>query len=304
MKRPAIFFDRDNTLIVNDGYLGDPDGVRLVPLAGESIARARRAGFVIVVVSNQSGVARGMFDEQAVHRVNEQLDKLLREADAAAIIDRHDFCPFHPDATVEAYRQESDLRKPAPGMLVRSAEQLDIDLARSWMVGDSLRDIEAGKRAGCRTILVTDPTFPASPDAGKGDATPDYHVDTLAKAIEIIERASPPAGGVEQNPRTASAPTEPRVPASREQARGTLAADPSYRQEQLLGQILQEIRTAVPNRHADFSVPRLLAGIVQVLSLAVAVLGYLDRDPSAVPMWMMVAIYLQGVTIALLLMDR
>src|SRR3954447_23162955 len=115
MKRAAIFFDRDNTLIRCDDYLGDPQKVVLVDGAADAVARARRLGFATVIFSNQSGVARGYFDESAVHAVNARLDELLAEHDPQAVIDRHEFCPYLPDAAVEKYRQDSPLRKPSPG---------------------------------------------------------------------------------------------------------------------------------------------------------------------------------------------
>ena len=139
MKRAAVFFDRDNTLIANDGYLGNPDGVVLVEGAADAIARVRGMGFSVVTFSNQSGVARGLFTEEAVHAVNARLDELLQEEDRSAVIARHEFCPFHPDGTVEKYRQDSSLRKPSPGMLLQAAERLDLDLKRSWVIGDAPR---------------------------------------------------------------------------------------------------------------------------------------------------------------------
>lgn len=113
MTRPAVFFDRDNTLIANDGYLGNPDDVTLIAGAAETIARVRRMGFATVIFSNQSGVARGLFGEDDVHRVNARLDDMLADQDPAAIIDRHEFCPFHPQGIDPRYAQESELRKPA-----------------------------------------------------------------------------------------------------------------------------------------------------------------------------------------------
>src|SRR5258708_5121955 len=100
MKRPAIFFDRDNTLIVSDGYLGDPEKVVLMNGAADAVARARSVGFATVICSNQSGVARGMFGEEAVAFVNRKIDQMLLTANRAAVIDRHEYCPFHPEATV------------------------------------------------------------------------------------------------------------------------------------------------------------------------------------------------------------
>src|SRR5450432_3207920 len=122
MKRPAIFFDRDNTLIACDGYLGDPEKVVLLDGAADAVARARTLGFATVVISNQSGVARGMFGEEDVLEVNSRLDELLAAVNPGAVIDRHEFCPYHPDAIVEQYKQDSSLRKPKPGMILAAAQ--------------------------------------------------------------------------------------------------------------------------------------------------------------------------------------
>ena len=146
MKRPAVFFDRDNTLIACDGYLGDPAKVELIEGAAEAIVRVRELGFAAVVFSNQSGVARGMFPEEAVHAVNHRLDDLLHEEDPQAIIDRHDFCPYHPGAKLAKYRIDSDLRKPKPGMIYQAQRLLNLDLQRSWVVGDAPRDIRRRPR--------------------------------------------------------------------------------------------------------------------------------------------------------------
>lgn len=189
MKRPAIFFDRDNTLIVCDGYLGDPAKVVLVRGASAAVAAARRMGYATVVVSNQSGVARGLFSEDDVRRVNARMDALLAAEDPAAIIDRHEYCPFHPKGKIDAYRKESELRKPKPGMILNAARLLAVDLHQSWMVGDTPRDLEAGRAAGCRVILFSDPALPASPAAETaGPVYADYVVSKLADAMEFIGR--------------------------------------------------------------------------------------------------------------------
>ena len=151
MKRPAVFFDRDNTLIIGSEYLGDPEQVKLVDGAADVVAAVRAAGYATVVASNQSGVARGYFSEGDVRAVNRRMDEQLKAANPDAIIDRHEYCPYHPEGTVEQYQRDSDLRKPAPGMLFLAADRLGLDLSRSWMVGDAARDIEAGHAAGCRT---------------------------------------------------------------------------------------------------------------------------------------------------------
>jgi D-glycero-D-manno-heptose 1,7-bisphosphate phosphatase len=183
--RRAVVFDRDNTLIVNDGYLGDPGGVVLMPGAAAAVAAARRAGFATVVVSNQSGVARGLFDEAAVRAVDQRMAEQLRAADPDATLDLQLYCPFHPQAVVPAYRQDSPLRKPRPGMLLAAARQLGLDLSRSWLIGDAARDVDAGRAAGCRTVLFTPPGVPASPAAGGGSEA-DATVDALSAAIKFV----------------------------------------------------------------------------------------------------------------------
>jgi D-glycero-D-manno-heptose 1,7-bisphosphate phosphatase len=193
MKRPAVFFDRDNTLIVSDGYLGDPEGVVLVDGAAELVARVRRLGYAAVTFSNQSGVARGLFTEQDVHRVNSRLDEMLLDHEPGAVIDRHEFCPHHPEAVVPRYRQASEFRKPSPGMIYQAARQLGLDLGRSWVVGDAPRDIEAGRAAGCRTILFKDPAMPASAAAREPmSVEPDFVAANLKEVGDLIEN-NPPA---------------------------------------------------------------------------------------------------------------
>jgi HAD superfamily hydrolase (TIGR01662 family) len=189
MKSAAVFFDRDNTLIVNDGYLGDPAGVILIDGAARAVACARELDYRVVVISNQSGVAKGIFDEQAVRAVDARMDELLRLGDPKAVIDLHEFCPFHPEAIVEKYRMESELRKPKPGMLLLAARKLDLDLGRSWVIGDAGRDIEAGKAAGCRTILYRPRDVRPSPAAELDAAVvPDAIVARLDSAMDLIAR--------------------------------------------------------------------------------------------------------------------
>jgi histidinol-phosphate phosphatase family protein len=187
--RPAVFFDRDNTLIPSSGYLGDPAEVRLVEGAAEAVARVRAFGFAVVVASNQSGVARGLFTEEDVRAVNLRIDELLRATHPGALVDRHEFCPYHAEAPVERYRRDSELRKPRPGMLLRAASELGLDLPASWMIGDAPRDIEAGRAAGCHTILLRAPGLETSPAATESfSVQPDAVVSSLSEAVEVIER--------------------------------------------------------------------------------------------------------------------
>lgn len=305
IKRPAIFFDRDNTLIANDGYLGDPAGVRLIPGAADAIARARAMGYVLVTCSNQSGVARGMFGENDVRAVNQRMDELLREENPAAVIDRHEFCPYHPEAKVEAYRQDSPLRKPAPGMIHRAAIALDLDTPKSWVIGDAPRDIEAGRAAGCRTILFIDPELAKSPAADeKGTVRADFVVSSLREAMDVIERERTPRRPAPVSPPAASPlpPTERPAPSPPPASPPSADTPPdTVRLESLATQILQEIKRRNEREHSDFSVPKLLAGIVQVLVLALLFVAYLGHSEMLQTL-LLLAIVLQTMVASLLLM--
>ena len=217
MSRPAVFFDRDNTLIANSDYLGDPDRVVLLNGAAEAVARVRALGFATIVVSNQSGVGRGMFTEDDVRAVNAQMDRALLEVHPDALIEQHEFSPHHPDATVDEYRGDHRRRKPQPGMLLDAAEEYDLDLSRSWLIGDAPRDIEAGHRAGCRTILLRESLESISIAAGESmRIAPDYIASSLADAVDFIEmhhETTPPAIDDEEDDDAmgASASREPLI---------------------------------------------------------------------------------------------
>jgi D-glycero-D-manno-heptose 1,7-bisphosphate phosphatase len=150
--RPAVFLDRDGVLIEDAHYVGSPDRVQLIPGAAEAVAGLNRAGWAVVVVTNQAGVAKGLFTPAAVEAVHAFLAEQL--AGYGARIDGFYFCPHHPEGEVAAYRSRCACRKPAPGMLRAAAADLGLDPARSWMIGDRETDLEAGAAAGCRTVLV------------------------------------------------------------------------------------------------------------------------------------------------------
>ncbi len=162
---PGAFLDRDDTLIrrtggLPTGDLGEPGEVELMPGAAEACVRLREAGYVLVVITNQGGVARGSYGEEAVEAVHRRLDGLLIEAGlpasrvtvtdgaATAGVDLYRYCPFHPRGVVEGYVREHPWRKPGPGMILDAAGVLGLDLSRSLVVGDAARDVEAGVAAG------------------------------------------------------------------------------------------------------------------------------------------------------------
>jgi len=289
MKQPAIFFDRDNTLIVSDGYLSDPAEVQLIRGAADAVARARGLGFRVVTISNQSGVARGLFSEAAVVAINEKMEQLLAGENPRAKIDRHEFCPFHPEAIIEQYRKESELRKPRPGMILRAAEELNIDLSASWVIGDAPRDIEAGHAAGCRTILISDVSLPASPATLEATVIePDETVSSVSEAMDVIE---------------ALVGTESLHQHSVHASRPAVANADMVRLENLLQQILDQVRRG--NEHMpEFSLGKMLAGVTQILAIAMAVANYFYRPSGEPLMPLVIAIFLQALTVSLLLMGR
>jgi D-glycero-D-manno-heptose 1,7-bisphosphate phosphatase len=152
MPREAVFLDRDGTLIEEVNYLSAPEQVRLIPGAADAVRRLNDAGMLVVVVTNQAGVARGYFPESRVAEVHAHLSALL--AECGAKIDAYFYCPHHPTEGIGAYRVACECRKPRPGLLLTAARELGIDLSRSWMIGDKLCDVSAGEAAGCRTLLV------------------------------------------------------------------------------------------------------------------------------------------------------
>lgn len=146
----AVFIDRDGTINHDPGYLGDPDHAFLIENAGKGLAILKNdLGCKIFVVSNQSGISRGLISRENVDAVNERINELLLKDGAG--IDKFYYCPHHPDFSPDA---ECNCRKPLTGMIEQAAREFDIDLSRSFMIGDSKSDIECGKNAGLRTILV------------------------------------------------------------------------------------------------------------------------------------------------------
>jgi len=173
--RPAVFLDRDGVVIEDSHYLGDATHVRLVPGAAESIAALNRAGWVVVVVTNQSGVARGLFPLASVDEVHERIGALLRERGAS--IDAFQFCPHHPEAEIAQFRLECQCRKPKAGMLHRAGKERGLDLGASWMIGDRPSDLQAGAAAGCRTVLVR---------TGYGTLVNEDELDRAALHLELV----------------------------------------------------------------------------------------------------------------------
>jgi len=184
MGRPAVFLDRDGTIIRESDYLRRPEQVRLLPHAADALHRLQEAGFALVVVTNQSGVARGLLTEVDLAQVHDLLRSRL--ARRGVQLDAVYYCPHHPEAARPEYRRTCTCRKPSPGLLLQAAEHLDLDLAHSFAVGDSARDLAAGRAAGCRTVLVRT-GYGRRTEAEAGPDLPADHIaDSISDAADWI----------------------------------------------------------------------------------------------------------------------
>jgi len=188
MSAKAIFMDRDGTVSDEVGYVNHIDRYRLLPRSAEAVRRVNAAGFLSFVITNQSGVARGLFDETLLHEVHATLRGWLEREGAR--LDGIYYCPHHPKEGEPPWRQDCDCRKPRPGLLLRAAREHDVDLSSSYMIGDTVLDIEAARNAGMTGVLVLT-------GYGKGDLkyrmrqrglTPAHVADDLLSAVEWILR--------------------------------------------------------------------------------------------------------------------
>ena len=157
--------------------------MQLLEGAAEALRELQGLGYKMVVVSNQSGVARGIVTEEMLEKIHERLRELL--AAKGATLDKIYYCPYHPDGVIDQYRKDSDWRKPKPGMLLAAAQEMDIDLAKSWMIGDTDRDMEAGRSAGCRTILIS---TTRSEHGYPEKSRPDHVAVNMREAVNIVKK--------------------------------------------------------------------------------------------------------------------
>ena len=185
MSRPAVFLDRDGTIIEERNYLDRLDQLTLFPWTVDSLRLLKRAGFATVVVTNQSAVARGIIEEAFVNAVHGEIDRRLEGTGAA--IDRYYYCPHFVDSKIERYRQECRCRKPAPGMIEQACRDLDLDPAKSFMVGDRWLDVACGRAAGTGALLVrSGPERAEAPEGLRADAI----LNNLVEAVGWILRNS------------------------------------------------------------------------------------------------------------------
>jgi D-glycero-D-manno-heptose 1,7-bisphosphate phosphatase len=184
--RPAVFLDRDGTINEQMGYINHLERFVLLPGSARAIARLNQAGFVVVVITNQSGVARGYFPEELVHEVNRKMIRSL--AREGARLDGIYYCPHHPQGETSLYRLDCTCRKPRPGLLHRAAAEHSLDFKQSFVVGDSVSDLKAARQVGAKAVLVLT-------GYGRGEfdyvlpekkVRPDYVAENLGAAVDWI----------------------------------------------------------------------------------------------------------------------
>jgi D,D-heptose 1,7-bisphosphate phosphatase len=188
LRRPAVFLDRDGTLNVDRSYLTAPDQLQLLPGVSAALKQLRSAGFACVVVTNQSAVGRGMMTDAALASIHEEMNRqlALEEAELDGI-----YACLHAPASNDPLAVDHPERKPAPGMLLRAAAEMRLDLARSWMIGDTLRDILAGQNAGCQGCILVRTGHPVD-ETSFHRVKPFVVVDDLLTAARfILQHESP-----------------------------------------------------------------------------------------------------------------
>ncbi len=285
MPDKAIFLDRDDTIIEDTGYINSAEQVKLVPAVAQALVELRKMGYKLIVISNQSGIARGLITEQALAQIHERLKQLLAEQNA--YLDRIYYCPYHPDGAIQKYRKDSDWRKPKPGMLLAASKEMQIDLRNSWMIGNDYRDVAAGKAADCRTILIKSHTKP--PVKKPTDPDPDFEVINLREAVNVVKReltrkpvsqqSAPPPTIQAESPQQTAPEVKPEQPPVQqmpedkiqiEQPQAVETSNPPEITANKTEQLLEDIKLLLKSHHrnaqfSEFSAMKLVAGILQVL---------------------------------------
>lgn len=180
---PAIFLDRDGTLNIDHGYVHEIDQFEFIDGVIDALRELKSMGFALVLITNQSGIARGLFTEAQFETLTEWMDWSL--ADRGVDLDGIYYCPHHPEAKVEAFRQQCDCRKPEPGMLFSARDFLHIDMKSSYMVGDKLEDMQAASAAQVGTRVLVRTGKPVTPDS---ENAADWVVNSLADLPALIKK--------------------------------------------------------------------------------------------------------------------
>ncbi|MFH1684115.1 MAG: D-glycero-beta-D-manno-heptose 1,7-bisphosphate 7-phosphatase [Candidatus Margulisiibacteriota bacterium] len=178
----AVFLDRDGTIVEDVGYMNSPDQIKFIPGSIEAIKELNEAGYKVVIITNQAGIARGLITEDMLQTIDKTLHKWI--LNGGAHLDGMYYCPHHPEHGVYPYKQACECRKPHPGLIKKAHRDLKIDLAQSYMVGDKATDIEAGKRAGTKTVFVS--TGRGQEEKEKLKEKPDHQAANLKQAVAWI----------------------------------------------------------------------------------------------------------------------
>ena len=177
MGNRAVFVDRDGTINVNYGYISSPDNFKMYPGIVKGIKLLNESGFKVIVITNQSGIARGYFSKEALKEIHDKMEKELAEKGAS--VDAIYYCPHHPD-------ENCDCRKPETGLFKMAKDDFDIDYKKSFVVGDRMLDVEAGYKLGCKTILVPEDKDKVKKEQEKSNAKPDFICDNFYSGIKWI----------------------------------------------------------------------------------------------------------------------
>ncbi len=330
---PAIFLDRDGTLVPDNEHAGSLAHIALVDGIAPSLRRLRDAGFRLVVATNQGGVARGRFTEADVDAYHRRLSDLLDTATGLrATVERFYYCPFHPQGTVAEYTRDHPWRKPKPGMIVQAAQDMELELERSWGIGDSPRDIAACRAAGLRTVIVSRNREHIA------DAGADFSASSMSEAVELVLRHRDERRGV-VTPRTASnaatrskhrpalerahrehthtaiadqspqhdiesTPAHDRDDAVRANTRGAATDRDEQPLRRALNELTEEVRALRMHRSETHTV-RIAAMGMQLVAILVAAVAFLNlADFQSFVRWGIAATILQLVTGTILLFDR
>jgi len=181
MGRKAVFIDRDGTINVNYGYINNPDDFKMYPNVAKGIKLLQENGFKIIIITNQSGIARGYFSEKSLEEIHDKMKKELSKEDTG--VDAIYYCPHHPD-------ENCNCRKPKPGMLEQAIKDFDIEIKDSYIIGDRMLDVEAGKIIGCKTVLIPEDKELVKKEMTESDIDPDIVCDDFYSGIEWIIKNS------------------------------------------------------------------------------------------------------------------
>jgi len=177
MANKTVFIDRDGTINANTGYIKTPDDFKIYKGVAEGIKILNNMGYKVIIITNQSGIARGFFNEEMLEKIHEKMKKELSEK--GATVDAIYFCPHHPD-------EKCNCRKPEPGMLQKAMKDFDVDVQKSFIIGDRMLDVEAGNKIGVKTVLVPENKKKVDIEMQESNITPDIVCDDFYSGVEWI----------------------------------------------------------------------------------------------------------------------